>query len=176
MKKQWLNQLKLLLLLSFAVTASLSLHAAEDSTEIELSYTYVEYLNFIGSAAGATRYFGHDEVMPLSNKGNPANRIGQTVNLGTLGLNSNITGDCTLDFSTQNDFQLEHTTSGKVLTSYRLEYRNTEITSGSNLQILLPCSSPVSNIDFTTTGKYQNSNKPKAGVYQDIVNITVTSQ
>ena len=156
--------LSLLLLLVSYVT-----YAAKDFTDIDINYTYVEYLNFIGSAAGASRFFDHDDVVPLSKKA-----PGQPVNLGKLGLSSNISGDCTLDFSTLNDFSLMHLGSGQKLTNYRLDYRGTEISSGSNLQMTLPCNSTATDIDLVTTGNYKK--KPKAGLYQDIVNIVVTTQ
>lgn len=165
---------KMLLFTLLFVTSNNYVHAADDSTQIRLSYKHIEYLNFTGTAVGAAKDFSANELIPANSSGQSTISSNQSINLGTLGLNSNIPGDCTLDFSTSNNFRLVHQTLGQTLTSYQLNYRNTNISQGNSNQIVLPCTSPLSNIGFKATDAI--SNAPTKGVYQDIVRITVTSE
>ncbi len=171
------NSLKLSKMLLFTlliVTSNSYVQAADDSTQIRLSYKHIEYLNFTGTAVGAAKDFNANELLPTNATGQATFGSNQSINLGTLGLNSNIPGDCTLDFSTTNNFRLVHQTLGQTLTSYQLNYKNTNISQGNSNQIVLPCTSPLSNIDFKATGAITEA--PSKGVYQDIVRITVTSE
>ena len=148
--------------------------ATDDSTNIRLRYKHVEYLNLTGTAVGASKDFTANQLIPSKPIGQSTDSSNQPINLGTLGLKSNIQGDCTLGFSTSNDFRLVHQTLGQTLTSYQLRYRNTDISRAKNTQLKLPCTSPSSNIDFKAIGVL--TKVPNKGVYQDIVRITVTSE
>ncbi|GAA0404804.1 hypothetical protein GCM10009133_11800 [Cocleimonas flava] len=167
MKKRSLILSVSLLLLSSAF----SLKAAQDSAEINISTSVDEYLNFIGSAAGASKYFTADEIQPTG-----SSTSGPRLSLGTLGLESNHPGDCDIAFSAKNNFRLRHTVSNERLTHFRLLWKG-EGMSGNPLRtnkLTLPCNSSLSTINFQAVA-YFNPN-PQAGVYQDIVTVTVTTQ
>ena len=143
--------------------------AATDSTEIGLQVTRVDYVILTGTAVGASRYFSVDDIKPAGRRG-----PGPTVTLVTLGLESNMSGNCTLDFSTQNNFRLRHIVSNKRLTRYRLEYQGTRI-KANKPQIILPsCNVANSPLDFTAVGRFRR--RVEAGIYRDIVTIVVTTE
>lgn len=159
---------------------SCSAFAATDETVIDLSYTYTPYVNFIGTAAGASRFYDNGELASGFNT--------IWVNLGTLGLESNVPGNCDLSFTTVNNFTLLSTSSnggnlgGGSIGAYSLRYRNQvfgNAANPSNLDTSLPCSSLATPIDFKLNRNFSfiGFNRAiRAGVYQDIVNITVTTQ
>jgi len=143
--------------------------AVEDTSTIDLEFTHTEYVNLIGTAVGASRFWTVDDVQPVGNR-----RRGPRVSIGTLGLESNATGDCELDFSTQNNFRLRHTVTNQRLSNFRLRFRGTNITRRRNRQMTVPCNFNPRNFQFQTTGNFRQN--PQAGVYQDIITVTVTTQ
>ncbi len=153
------------LLLSSAAT----LKAAQDTTEINLDVTFVEYVNFIGSAVGSSNFFTVDDIKPVGTR-----RRGPRVDLGRLGLESNSAGDCDIDISTANNFRLRHTVTNQRLTRYRLRWKNRNITRNRNRQFTLPCNTNATRFRFQAVGNFRNN--PQAGIYQDIVTVTVTTQ
>ena len=166
-----------ILQLFFSVSSS---YAASDSTVIDISHTYTPYINFTGSAAGASRFYDNSE---LSSGFTPI-----WVNLGTLGLESNVSGNCDLSFTTTNNFTLLNTTSagsnlgGGSIGDYSLRFKNQVFgnsTTPSNLSLVLPCTNLATPIDFKLDRRFtfvSFDNAIRAGVYQDIVNIVVTIQ
>ena len=145
------------------------IYAGSDNTEIAIEITQVEYLNLIGSAAGADKLLDANDIRPATKNGpNP------TVSLGTLGLESSVTGSCTLDFVSLTGFKLKHSQGNQVFTSYQLDYEGTTI-DPTNLTMVLPsCIIAPTSLDFTATSKIKK--KIRAGIYSDTVTITVTSQ
>ncbi len=142
-------------------------YAASDNKNLDINVTHIEFLRFIGSAADATRYLSPDQIRGASNNGPHP-----TISLGTLGLESSISGICTLVFESVHDFELKPSQGNAIFAKYKLDYKGNTIQL-SNPTMTLPCSSPPSSIDFTAVGKMKN--KAKAGGYSDIVTITVTS-
>jgi len=147
-----------------------SSHANTDSTTIELSHTYTPYVNFTGTAPGASRFYDNDDlvtfIFPLS------------VNLGTMGLESNVGGNCDLNFTTANDFKLLHTVSNVNLGDYTIQYQGQQFNETNNPQLVLPCTTAATNINFILNG-FSFSGFDffiDAGVYQDVVNVVVTTQ
>lgn len=168
--------LKLFLMILFSTTS----YAATDETIIDLSYNYTPYVNFTGTAAGASRFYDNGQL---------ANGFTTVwVNLGTLGLESNVPGNCDLSFSTNNNFTLLNTSStggnlgGGSLGAYSLRYRNQifgNAANPSNINTTLPCTSLATPIDFKLNRNFSFvgfNQAIRAGVYQDIVNIVVTTQ
>lgn len=145
-------------------------HAATDSTVIELSHTYFPYVNFTGTAPGASRFYDNDDlaflIFPLS------------VNLGTMGLESNVGGTCDLNFTTANDFKLRHTVSNNNLGDYTIQYKGQTFSEASNPTLQLPCTSTATNLNFIINGiSFAGFDfLLQAGVYQDIVTVVVTTQ
>ena len=78
MRKPHLPFLLLLSLFMFSFIAN----AAQDTTSIDLSLTKVDYVNFIGTADGVSKYFSVTDIEPAGNQG-----PGPRVTVGTLGLN-----------------------------------------------------------------------------------------
>ena len=89
--------------------------AATDTTQIDLSVTHVPYVKLIGTAPGSSRFYGNNDI---------ANWIFPSiVDLGTLGLETNVGGNCDINFSTLNNFDLLHTVSNNSLTKYKILYQ-----------------------------------------------------
>lgn len=153
--------LRLLMPLMFAITSAAA-YAASDSTSIDLQVTHIEYLNFIGTAVGINKTIAVDDI-----------RNGNVINIGTLGLESTLTGSCTLDFSSLNGFSLKHSQGNQRLSDYQLTYVGNTI--ASNTTIILPsCDTTATALDFLAIGKIKKN--PRPGLYSDTVTIIVTSQ
>lgn len=149
---------------------SSSLHANTDSTDITLSHTYVPYVNFTGTAPGASRFYDNDDlvnfVFPI------------TVSLGTMGLESNVGGDCDLDFSTQNNFELEHTVIPTSGGDYTVNYQGQTFNSTNNPTLTIPCTTIPTDISFVLNNLTIIGFDPfiPSGVFRDVITVTVTTQ
>ncbi len=143
--------------------------SAEDKTSIQLSVVSLGYVKFSGSLVDTSHYFSEVQVRP-----NHSQKPGPKILLGTLGLQSNITGDCTLNFSSENNFGLRHVSSNKKLSDYFLNYRNKNITKNQNHSMSVPCNFKPENVNFYTTGQYLEEIEP--GVYSDTVRVEVEIQ
>ena len=144
-------------------------HAARESTFIELQVTYDEYVKLVGTVVGAVKTFSVDDIKPAGNRG-----PGPTVSVGSLGISSNLTGDCTLNFTTRNNFRLRHLVSNRRLTNYRLNFNGKRINRRRNTTMTLPCNSAPTSLDFTATGRFRRN--VASGIYSDTVTIVVTTQ
>ncbi len=140
--------------------------AAGESTDILVNIIHDQYVHLTGTAVGSSRTFSVDTVKPPDGSK-------PLLNLGTLGLESNFAANCTMDFSTQNNFKLRHTVSNRRLTRYILKYRNKRITRRKH-SLDLPCNTTPGVLAFKRRGKFRK--KVKSGVYADVVTITVTTQ
>ncbi len=167
-----MKKLTVILSVSLLLLSSVfSLKAAQDTTDIHINTNVPEYLNFIGTAAGVTKYYTVEEIEFTGG----TNR-GPIISLGTLGLESNMLGNCDIEVSAKNNFRLRHVTTNDRLTHYRLRWKG-EVMSGNPVrsnQFTTTCSSSADVISFQTVA-YFNPN-PQAGLYQDIVTVTVTTQ
>ena len=154
----------------FSTCFSFQAFATTDSTVIDISHTYTPYVNFTGTAPGASRFYDNDDlvnfIFPLS------------VNLGTMGLESNVGGNCDINFTTANDFKLRHTVSNNNLGNYSIQYEGEVFNEASNPQLELPCTSAATDINFILNGISFSGFDffIAAGVYQDVVNVVVTTQ
>ena len=147
-------------------------YAATDQTDLELNYTYTPYVKFVGTAVGASRQYDNDDI---------ANWIfPSVVNLGTLGLESNIGGSCDINFSTLNNFDLLHTVSGSSLTKYKILYQAQEFSLDNNPTLSMPCTSIPTDINFEPTQIVFGNLWPEllieSGIYRDVVTVVVTTQ
>ena len=147
-------------------------HAASDQTDIELSLTHTEYVKLTGTAPGSSRQYDNNDI---------ANWIfPSVVDLGTMGLESNVGGNCDLNFSTLNNFQLLHTVSGNRLTKYKILYQNQEFGRTSNPTLTIPCTTLPTTIQFTPTQIVFGNIFPalliESGNYRDVVTVVVTTQ
>lgn len=147
-------------------------YAATDQTDININVTHAPYVTLIGTAPGSTRYYGNNDI---------ANWIFPSiVDLGTLGLESSVSGNCDMNFSTVNDFQLLHTISGNRLTRYKILYQSQEFRETSNPTLTIPCNTVPTTIEFSPTqivfGNILPSLLIESGVYRDVVTVVVTTQ
>ena len=149
-----------------------SVYAATDQTDIEFSYTYTPYVKLIGTAPGSSRAYGNNDI---------ANWIfPSVVDIGTLGLESNVGGDCDMTFSTLNNFNLLHTVSGNSLTKYKILYESQEFGLATNPTLSIPCNTTPTTMQFTPTqivfGNLLPSLLIESGIYQDVITVVVTTQ
>ncbi len=84
---------KTILTLCTLLTPNAITFAASDTAEINLNLNYTPYVKLIGTAPGRTRYYSNTDIV---NWVTPS-----VVSLGTLGLESNVGGNCDINFSTQ---------------------------------------------------------------------------
>ena len=146
--------------------------AATDTTDVDISVTHTPYVNFTGTAPGSSRFYGNNDI---------ANWIFPAiVDLGTLGLESNIGGNCDINFTTLNNFDLLHTVSGNSLTKYKVIYQGQDFSQTSNPQLSIPCTTLPTTIEFSPTQIVFGNLFPQllieSGIYQDVVSIVVTTQ
>ena len=146
--------------------------AATDTTDININVTHAPYVKFIGTAPGSTRYYGNNDI---------ANWIFPSiVNLGTLGLESSVSGNCDINFSTTNNFKLLHTVSGNRLTRYKIIYHAQDFSETNNPTLTIPCNTVPTDIEFSPTQIVFGNLFPalliESGVYRDIVTLVVTTQ
>jgi len=153
------------LLLLIVVRAA---NAATDVTSMTISVGEAEYVHFIGTAPGINKTLLIEDIQPPGLQG-----PGPAVSIGTLGLESNVPGRCTISISTQNNFRLLHTITNVKLTRYRLKYRNKGL-SRRHTQRRYSCNAALSSLDFIAEGRFNND--IKAGHYSDVVTLTVTTQ
>ena len=162
---------KYLLGLSFFFLTS-GTNAVTKQTEIEMSYTHTPYVKLIGTAPGSNRVFDNNDI---ANWIYPVN-----VDLGTMGLDSNIPGDCDVNFTTLNNFNLKHTVSGSSLTSFEVLYRSEVFGTATNETLTMPCTSVPTSIQFKATGivfgNIWEAYLIQSGTYSDTVNVVVTTQ
>jgi len=160
------------LLVSSLLFISTSLSAVTKQAEIEMSYKHAPYVKLIGTAPGSNRVFDNNDIADFITP--------VTVDLGTMGLDSNIPGDCEVNFSTLNNFDLKHTVSGSSITRYKVLYRTEEFGRASNQPLIMPCTSVPTSIQFRATGivfgNIWESVLIQSGTYSDTVNVVVTTQ
>lgn len=144
--------------------------AANDSAVIDLSHTCTPFVKFTGTAPGASRFYDNDDlvnfIFPI------------TVVLGTMGLESNVGGDCDLEFSTQNNFELQHTVIPTTGGRYTINYQGESFTQGNNPVLTRPCTIVATEISFMLNNNtlIGFDNRIPGGIFQDIINVIVTTQ
>lgn len=137
-----------------------AVYAATDSSIVQIQVKHIEFLKIVGTAAGINKTIAVDDI-----------RSGNIVNIGSLGLESSIPGDCTLAFVSLNGFSLKHSKGNQRLSDYQLDYMTQAITSDTTM--ILPCKTATTALDFKALGTVKKN--PRAGLYSDTVTITVTS-
>lgn len=163
----------------FFTTASLLLFglsnlafSATKQAEIDVQVTHTPYVNFTGTAPGSTRTYDNDDI---SNWIFPID-----VDIGTLGLESNISGNCSINFSTLNNFDLLHNNTASSLIRYKILYRSLEFGRANNPPLTMLCNTNPSLLQFKADGFYFGSFLGGAfmqsGLYSDIITITVVTQ
>jgi len=82
--------------------------AATEHSDIQINVIHDEYVRIVGTAAGASRMYSNYDVATWI--------FPNTVDLGTIGLESNMSGNCDFSMTTINNFRLLHTVTGESLT------------------------------------------------------------
>ncbi len=166
--------MKIISIITGFVLLSLSslTYSATKQVDIEFQVTHTPYVHFTGTAPGSTRVYDNDDI---------ANWIYPVVvDIGTLGLESNVTGNCDISFSTLNNFDLLHTGSGNSLIKYKVLYRSQEFSQTSNTPVTTLCNSLPTALQFKATGYYLGGIWGgvfmQSGIYQDIITVTVVTQ
>ncbi|MEH6456255.1 MAG: hypothetical protein V7749_08025 [Cocleimonas sp.] len=137
---------------------------------INLSLTYTPFVSLTGTAPGASRTYDNDDI---TNSGVP-----KPVNIGTMGLESNVGGICDLTFTTANTFKLLHTVTNNNLGNYKIHYKGLEFNEINNPLLSLPCTSTATDIDFELNSFGFSNIDPflDSGTYQDVITVVVTTQ
>lgn len=166
------NPLRLAFLSVFSMCIFSGAIAATDSSVIEISHTYTPYVKFTGTAPGISRFYDNNDVVPIL--------FGVSTNIGTLGLESNVGGNCNIDFTTANNFELIHTDTGNDTSfgEYNIQYESKTFSRSSNPQLELLCTSAATDLNFIISGPSVGGIDAlvAAGVYQDVISVTVTTQ
>ena len=156
------------ILLASLCSFSMAITFAANKTKLlKFDVTYTPYVNLLGSAVGISKFFSVEDIKPLDGSR-------PWVTIGSLGLESNISGSCTLDFASSNRFRLRHTISNRRLTNYILRYKGNRINRRNTTLVLPSCNEALSSLELKRRGRFRNN--VQAGIYQDIVTITVTTQ
>jgi hypothetical protein len=131
---------------------------------IELVASEGELLELYGDAFGEPKALDMDTI-----------KAGTTISLGGVGVKSNISGSCKVNFSTTNNYKLSHTTIiGEVLTSFSLKYADTTFSRGNTTAVTTSCN--VSPSALTLNPAVVDPDKViKSGAYKDTIIVTVTS-
>lgn len=161
------------LIASLFLASSTAVIAATDTKTIELEVIEGEFVQLIGSAVdGNTKTITMDSV-----------KAGNPTDIGTLGVNSNIaaavgaTADCTVSFSTLNNYRLEHETSGASLRRFKLTYQSKDISLNDDpdREVTVNCNHVASELKFSPIGTVLPDAEIEAGAYKDTVTVVVTS-
>lgn len=140
--------------------------AATDTKTIDIEVVQGTYAELTGSAVDGN-------VNNINMNSITANT---TTPLGTLGVSSN-GSNCSLAFSTLNNYSLKHEISGTELKKFRLKYLGNTIASNGDADaniVLDSCVMADSALNFVTYG--ETPAVVEAGTYKDTVTITMTAE
>jgi hypothetical protein len=94
------------------------------------------------------------------------------INLGTFGIEASTQANCTIRFSSANNYRLQHTEqANRYLSSYKLNYNGQLINSPT--KIIADCNTGNGSLILIPTRSM--GNVIPQGVYQDKLRITVTT-
>lgn len=144
----------------FFATTSIAL-AATDTTDIQINVTKDAFVNLVGSAVGSSSTFTTDDI------------DNATVSLGTLGLESNSSGDCDISFSSANNYKLNHEVTGETLVDYAISYAGVSNDGANTNNVTTSCNTVASSLDLVSPAMPATIN---AGLYKDVVTVTVVTQ
>ena len=152
---------------SFLVTNTFASENDNDNTNIIINVTKNDFVNFTGTVdTAATAGLSIAEV------------TNSTTSIGTLGVASNVTGDCDVDFSSENGYKLLN--GGVALhgeNTYLLSWNSSSIDAANPTVTLSGTSCNLANtaLSVVTTG-LTPANTIAAGTYSDTIAMTVTTQ
>ena len=136
--------------------------AATDSTTVQINVTENAFVTLIGTALNSTTALV------------AADMDGTAKGLGTLGFNSNVTGTCSVDFASTNNYSLNHTVSGAFIATYGVTYNGSTVSDNAANTVTQDCL--TAGLTPLTMASITNTTLPIAsGTYADTVTITVTT-
>ncbi len=144
-------------------TSSLAI-AATDTTTVEINVTKDAYVNFVGTLSTSP-------TVALD-----VNTLAGTQSLGTLGIESNTVGTCTVTFASANNYKLVHTVDAALdLGDYTISYAgvSNSAASSGNDYVAATCNEAASSLSITSPAL------PAvviAGTYNDTLTMVVTTQ
>ncbi len=146
-----------------------------DSKTILLEAEVADYLQLVGTSVnGATKTI---DTVNTANADGTAVSSSTAKSLGTLGLTSNIPGNCTIKFTSINEFKLVGVAAGpltpaETLNTYTLEYAGASITNGGEKANLTCRTTEPTNLQYLPNTSTQLVGR---GTYTDTITVTVTS-
>lgn len=135
--------------------------AATDSTNIEINVTNDAFVNLVGTAVGSTNSFLTADI------------DNATVSLGTLGLDSNSTGNCDITFSSANGYDLNHSVTAATLVGYAVSYQGVSNSGVASNTVTTACTTAASSLDLVSPAMPATI---PAGTYTDTLTVTVVTQ
>lgn len=159
-----MKKLFLVFAYSALVTFSHMAFAATNTQKINIRIIQAPYVELTGSASdGNIREISMDSIT-----------VNSITTLGMLGVKSR-GSNCSITFSTLNNYALKHETSGRQLKQYYLSYLGNNISSNASGKIELDSYiMPASDLNFVSIG-----NMPaviEKGVYKDTITMTLTTE
>ena len=144
-----------------------SAFAATDTKTIDIEVVQGTYAELTGSAVdGNINVISIDDI-----------KASNASSLGTLGVDSN-GSNCSIEFSTLNNYRFKHETTGETLKTFFLSYLGTNVYSNvdanSNMA-LASCTTSASALNITSSGETL-LDTITAGTYRDTVTITLTAE
>ena len=143
-----------------------SAFAATDTKTIDIEVIQGTYAELTGSAVdGNVNNINMDDITASNSS-----------SLGTLGVNSN-GSNCSIEFSTLNNYRFNHESSGATLKTYFLSYLGTNVYSNvdANSNMALDsCATNASALTITPSGDTLAT--IEAGTYKETVTITLTAE
>ncbi len=150
---------------SFLVTSTFAVQT--DSSQIIINVTKGDFVNFTGTVDSAAA--ANLSIAEVTNT---------STSIGTLGLESNVAGDCTVAFTSTNAYKLMN---GPIALhgagTYSLAWNGSTINATSPSVTIAGTSCNLANtaMSIVTTG-LTPANTVVAGTYTDTVSMTVTTQ
>jgi len=136
--------------------------AATNSKTVQINVTEGPYVTLTGTAITA----------PTSDF--LTTNLGTAQTIGTLGFDSNVTGNCVVEFVSANAYDLLHAGTSAKLVDYKITYDTTDIIDNTNNTVTKDCltATPSALSWISTTPPPATI---AAGTYTDTVTITVTT-
>jgi len=136
-------------------------NAANHSLSITLQVVAKEQIKLKGSAI--THALTEIKLADIQRK--------KPINLGTFGIEANTQANCSIHFSSANNYRLQHIAqSNNYLTAYKLNYNGQLINAST--KITTNCNAGDGALILIPT--HNTANAISSGVYQDKLRITIT--
>ncbi len=154
-------------IISVAVLAAFTsvTFAATDTVDIVINVTKNEFINITGDVGASPTV----ELLDTEVDGVPAT-------LGSLGVESNVSGDCNINVVSDNTYELLHTVSGTALhggSPYSVSWAGATFSPSNTAAInITNCTEAISDVTMINPTMVAT----EAGTYSDTLHITVTNE